>query len=39
MQSPVRGLGNERPMDLAATEAGAKQFETLILQLKYGVIP
>ena len=38
LESPQRGLGGEIPLDLASTDAGAREVENLIGRLEHGVI-
>jgi len=37
LQTPQRGLGNEVPLDLASTDVGAREVESLIVRLEHGV--
>lgn len=38
LQSPVRGLGNKKPVDLLLTAAGQQQVIELIWKLENGVV-
>ncbi|MGU2064683.1 antitoxin Xre/MbcA/ParS toxin-binding domain-containing protein [Pseudomonas aeruginosa] len=37
IQEPVRGLGNQRPLDLLGSIGGCREVLRLIRQLEYGV--
>jgi len=37
LAAPSRALGNERPLDLARTEVGAREVEDLIGRLEHGI--
>jgi putative toxin-antitoxin system antitoxin component (TIGR02293 family) len=39
LETPAPALGGEVPLELAATEAGAREVERLIMQLEDGVFP
>jgi putative toxin-antitoxin system antitoxin component (TIGR02293 family) len=39
LQTPQPGLGGEVPLELATTEAGAREVERLVTQLEDGVFP
>ena len=38
MQTPNRGLGGERPIDYARTEAGAREVEDLLGRIAHGIV-
>jgi putative toxin-antitoxin system antitoxin component (TIGR02293 family) len=39
LETPLRALGDEVPLDLASTDAGAREVESLITRLDHGVFP
>lgn len=38
LETPIPSLGNERPLDLAQTEPGAREVEDLIGRIEHGVV-
>jgi len=38
LQTPIPSLANQRPLDLAQTEPGAREVEDLIGRIEYGVV-
>ena len=38
LRSPVRGLGQERPVDYLDTDLGAEEVEALIMRLLHGIV-
>jgi putative toxin-antitoxin system antitoxin component (TIGR02293 family) len=38
LETPIPALGNQRPLDLARTEPGAREVEDLIGRIEYGIV-
>jgi putative toxin-antitoxin system antitoxin component (TIGR02293 family) len=38
LETPIPSLGNQRPLDLAQTEPGAREVEDLIGRIEHGVV-